>query len=44
MGRQLTTGQAAPDFNATAHDGRTLWLSRLLESGPVVLVLIRGFG
>jgi peroxiredoxin len=40
----LATGMAAPQFEAISHDGRKIKLSELLQNGPVVLVLLRGFG
>jgi peroxiredoxin len=42
MGR-VQIGEAAPDFEATAHDGTFLSLSALAAEGPVVLSLLRGF-
>ncbi len=44
MGKQLATGQQAPDFQAGTHDEQRITLSQLIQSKSVVLVLIRGFG
>jgi len=41
-GEPLTAGSEAPDFTAESIDGHTL--TRMLEQGPVVLVLLRGMG
>lgn len=35
-------GERAPDFGLTAHDGRTIVMSEILASGPVVLSFFRG--
>lgn len=40
----LETGAAAPEFEAVSYDGRKITLSALRKQGPVVLVLLRGFG
>ena len=41
--RPLETGQAAPEFEARAHDGSTVSLAGLTADGPLVLSLLRGF-
>jgi len=40
----LSTGMAAPDFEAFSYDGRKITLSAFRQQGPVMLVFIRGFG
>jgi peroxiredoxin len=40
----LSTGMAAPDFEAFSYDGRKITLSAVRQQGPVMLVFIRGFG
>jgi peroxiredoxin len=40
----LSTGMAAPEFEAVACDGRAIALSALRRQGPVMLVFLRGFG
>jgi len=40
----LTQGSTAPEFSAETFDGKTLELSKLRASGPVILVFLRGFG
>ena len=39
----ITTGMAAPEFEAVSHDGRKITLSELRQKGPVMLVFLRGF-
>jgi len=43
-GKQLEIGMDAPDFAATSIAGKDVNLDALLKRGPVVLVLVRGFG
>jgi peroxiredoxin len=36
-------GEAAPDFSLKTIDGETVQLSKTLENGPAVLVMLRGY-
>ena len=40
----LSTGMAAPDFEAFSYDDRKITLSTFQHQGPVMLVFLRGFG
>jgi peroxiredoxin len=40
----LQVGMLAPEFTATAFDGRTISLADLRAKGPVVLVFLRSCG
>jgi peroxiredoxin len=39
-----SVGQPAPDFTLTDQHGSEVHLADALRTGPVVLVLLRGFG
>jgi peroxiredoxin len=42
--RTATVGQPAPDFTLTDQHGAEFHLQGALDTGPVVLVFLRGFG
>jgi peroxiredoxin len=42
--RTATAGQPAPDFTLTDQHGAAFHLAAAIESGPVVVVFLRGFG
>ena len=42
--RTASVGQPAPDFTLSDQHGATFRLADAIQSGPVVLVFLRGFG
>ena len=42
--RTATVGQPAPDLTLTDQHGSEFHLAEAVESGPVVVVFLRGFG